>query len=75
MRRTLATVVSSCQQGAGIVEQGGAAVGELHAARQAVEQRHAQFALQQADLLRQRRLLDADALGRLGQVAPLQPRR
>ena len=49
-------------------QQRAAAFGQFHAARQTVEQRHAQFLLQRADLLAERRLTDAQAFGGLGQV-------
>ena len=45
-----------------------AGVGERHAARQALEERHAQLAFQHPDLLRERRLSDAQTLGRARHV-------
>ncbi|MNV97596.1 hypothetical protein D3C71_1927380 [compost metagenome] len=51
-----------------VVDQGAAAFRQFHAARQAVKERHAQFLLQHADLLAERRLADAEPGGGLGQV-------
>ena len=56
---------------AGILEEGVAGFGQLHAARQSPEERRAELVLQRADLLRQRRLADAQPLGGAREVAGL----
>jgi hypothetical protein len=54
-----------------LVAEDGAALGELHAAREPAEEREAQLALEVAHLLRQRRLADAERLRRAREVAVL----
>jgi len=56
------------QNRASIGEQRRAGIGQLDAARLAAEQLHLELLLQGADLHAQRRLLDAQTLGRPGHV-------
>jgi hypothetical protein len=53
----------------GLLEEGAAGRGQLDSARFAVEEARVQLGLKRANLLRQRRLLDAKSLGRAGDVA------
>ena len=53
----------------GIGQEGAAGVGQRHAARMAHEQRRVDLLLQRLDLLRQRRLLHVQLLGRARDVA------
>lgn len=61
-------LVDQGQDAARVGQQGAAAFGQLHAARQPVEQRDAQLLFQHADLLAQWGLADAEPGGGLGQV-------
>jgi hypothetical protein len=57
------------QQGsAGVDQQAAAGLGQRHAARQSAEELHAQVPLQRASLVAERRLLDAQPLGRAGDM-------
>ena len=53
----------------GVVEQRLSRRGQFDAARLAAKQHHVEFAFQRANLLRQRRLLDAEPLGGAGDMA------
>ena len=62
-------VVDMGEDRAGVGQQRTPGLGQLNAARQAAQQLHVQFALQRADLLTERGLLHAQALGGAGDVA------
>src|SRR5262249_714604 len=64
-------VLDLAEDRAGVGEQRAAGLGQRDAARQPAEQLDVELALERADLLAERRLLDAEPLGRAGDVALL----